>query len=280
MAKAKNKTKTRQVNFNNPKTMQTIRYLQLAENRLKRQEMLAITGKDIFYQLKNNGFIKEDSKGIFQGTNKLHNHMKKLDGSTFSKSNSTEHSNKILKTIQFLPKEIITEARFQTGTDLQKEYQKQKHQREYKELLKQEKETLQRRIQELSTSYKELQQLEHDQVKKLQATFNYRMTMESLERTIEVLKENNFSPPDYSVELTKTEGEDYLSNLIEYRDSLEKHTKEYDIYSKAVEKMEHLITDENIILGIEIVTNNYGSLDMEKHYLYERIMKQNVIYIT
>ncbi len=283
MAKAKQKSKTeaRQINFNNPKTMNTIRYLQLSENRLSRQDLLAIGNKDIFYQLKNGGYIKE-AGGIFQGTSKLHNYMKKQDGSTFSKSNSPEHSAKILNSAKLLPKQIISEGRFQTGTDLQQQYQKTKNQKEYQEALRQEREALKGRMNELSSLHREFQRSEEAKAEKLQEAFNYRSAKDTLERSMNLLKENQFSPPDYAVELTKSEGEAYLNNLMSYRDSLEGYSKDYSLYTKAIEKLSCLIaqSDGSFTVGIELVTNSYGSLDMEKHFLYEQLTHQTVLYLT
>jgi hypothetical protein len=281
-AKRKNKTEARQINFNNPKTMNTIRYLQLSENRLSRQDLLTIGNKDILYQLKNGGYIKESAGGIFQGTSKLHTHMKKLDGSSFSKSNSPEHSAKILNSAKLLPKQVISEGRFQTGTDLQQQYQKMKHHKEYQEALKQEREALQGRINGLSSLHREFQRSEENRAEKLQEAFNYRSAKEALERSMTLLKENQFSPPDYAVELTKSEGEDYLDSLSRYRDSLEEHSRDYSLYTEAVEKLSCIISQSegSFTVGIEIITNSYGSLDMEKHSLYEQLTHQTVLYLT
>ena len=280
--KRSNKTQARQINFNNPKTMNCIRYMQLSENRLSRQDLLSLGNKDIFYQLKNGGYIKESTGGIFQGTSKLHNYMKKQDGSTFSKSNSPEHSAKILNSAKLLPKQVISEGRFQTGTDLQYEYQKIKHQKEYQEALRQEREALKGRMNELCSLHREFQRSEEVRAEKLQEAFNYRSAKEALERSMALLKENQFSPPDYAIELSKAEGEAYLDNLTRYRDSLEEHSKDYSLYSEAVEKLSCLITQSegSFTVGIEIVTNSYGSLDMEKHYLYEQFTQQTVLYLT
>lgn len=282
MTKANQKKKARQINFNNPKTMNIIRYMQLSENRLSRQNLLTIGNKDILYQLKNGGYIKESPSGIFQGTSKLHTYMKRLDGSTFSKSNSPEHSAKILNSARLLPKQVISDGRFQTGTDLQIRYQKTKKQKEYKEGLRKEREALQRRLNELTFLHRDFQRSEKPTADKLQETFNFRSAKEALERSMSLLKENQFSPPDYSVELTKPESEAYLENLSIYRDNLDKHSKEYSLYTEAIEKLSCIITqsDGSFTVGIEIITNSYGSLDMEKHFLYERLTHQHVIYLT
>lgn len=249
---------------------------------MSRQDLLAIGNKDILYQLKNSGYIKESTDGIFQGTRKLHNQMNKLDGSTFSKSNSPEHSAKILNSAKLLPKQVISEGRFQTGTDLQQQYQKTKHQKEYQEALRQEREALRGRMNELTSLHREFQRSEEARAEKLQEAFNYCSAKESLERSMTLLKENQFSPPDYSVELSQPEGEAYLDSLTKYRDTLEEYSKDYSLYNEAIEKLSCLITqsDGSFTVGIELVTNSYGSLDMEKHFLYEQLTKQTVLYLT
>ena len=262
--------------------MNVVRYMQLSENRLSRQDLLTIGNKDILYQLKNGGYIKESAGGIFQGTSKLHNYMKKQDGSSFSKSNSPEHSAKIRNSAKLLPKQVISKGRFLTGTDLQQQYQKIKRQKEYQEALRQERESLKGRINELASLHKEFQRSEETRAEKLQEAFNYRSAKEALERSMTLLKENQFSPPDYAVELTKQEGESYLDSLTRYRDSIEEYSRDYSLYTEAMEKLSYLITqsDGSFTVGIELITNSYGSLDMEKHYLYEQLTHQTVLYLT
>ena len=224
----------------------------------------------------------ESAGGIFQGTSKLHNYMKKQDGSTFSKSNSPEHSAKILNSAKLLPKQVILDGRFQTGCDLQQQYQKIKQQKEYQDALRQEREVLKGRMNELIFLHRDFQSSETARSEKLLEAFNYRCSKEFLDRSMTLLKENQFSPPDYAVELSKSEGDVYLNNLMSYRDSLEEYSKDYSLYTKAIEKLSYLIaqSDGSFTVGIELVTNSYGSLDMEKHFLYEQFTHQTVIYLT
>ena len=108
------------VNFSNERTKVALAYMQLGESRITREELYSICGKDIFYSLKHNGYIKERERGTFIPTQRLKNHILKMDGKHFSSSGSSEHSTLLRSSLDLVPKQALIENRFQSAYDIEK----------------------------------------------------------------------------------------------------------------------------------------------------------------
>lgn len=128
MAKSNSRYK---VNFKNNRVQTVINYLQLAENKMSREDFIKLGTRDIFYQFKKSHYIQESSKGIFQATKKLRDRIEKQTGSQFGKGSSVQHSKKILEVSKCIPKEIITNRDFKTGTEIEKRFNQFKSTGEY-----------------------------------------------------------------------------------------------------------------------------------------------------
>ena len=119
MAKKKQSERYK-VNFSNARTKQAIAYMQLGESRITREELYSICGKDIFYSLKHNGYIRERERGTFIPTQKLKNHVTRMDGKHFSSSGSSEHSSLLRSSLDLVPSQALIESRFQSAYDIEK----------------------------------------------------------------------------------------------------------------------------------------------------------------
>lgn len=119
MAKKKSSERYK-VNFSNERTKVALAYIELGESRITRTELYSICGKDIFYALKHNGYIKEREHGTFIPTQKLKNHILKMDGKHFSSSGSSEHSTLLRSSLDLVPRQALIENRFQSGYDIEK----------------------------------------------------------------------------------------------------------------------------------------------------------------
>ena len=108
------------VNFSNQRTKTAIAYMQLGESRITREELYRLCGKDIFYALKNSGYIKERERGTFIPTQKLKNHVLKQEGKHFSSSASSEHSSSLRSSLDLVPRQALVENRFQSAFDIEK----------------------------------------------------------------------------------------------------------------------------------------------------------------
>lgn len=119
MAKKKQSERYK-VNFSNERTKTAVAYMQLGESRITREELYSLCGKDIFYSLKNSGYIKERERGTFIPTQKLKNHVARMDGKHFSSSRSSEHSTLLRNSLDLVPKQALIENRFQSAYDIEK----------------------------------------------------------------------------------------------------------------------------------------------------------------
>lgn len=119
MAKKKSSERYK-VNFSNERTKAALAYMMLGESRITREELYSICGKDIFYSLKHSGYIKERERGTFIPTQKLKNHVAKMDGKHFSSSGSSEHSTLLRSSLDLVPRQALIENRFQSGYDIEK----------------------------------------------------------------------------------------------------------------------------------------------------------------
>jgi len=108
------------VNFSNERTKAALAYMVLGESRITREELYSICGKDIFYSLKHSGYIKERERGTFIPTQKLKNHVARMDGKHFASSGSSEHSTLLRSSLNLVPRQALIENRFQSAYDIEK----------------------------------------------------------------------------------------------------------------------------------------------------------------
>lgn len=119
MAKKKQNERYK-VNFNNERTKAALAYMQLGESRITREELYSLCGKDIFYSLKHNGYIRERERGTFIPTQKLKNHVTRMTGKHFSSSGSSEHSALLRNSLSLVPKSALIENRFLSSCDIER----------------------------------------------------------------------------------------------------------------------------------------------------------------
>ena len=271
------------VNFNNQKTIQVINYLQLAENRLSREEILSIGNKDILYKLKNSGYIKETSKNNFQGTKKLRTEMTKRTGNQFGKGSSSQHSQKLLTVAKCIPSQVIDNRDFKTGTELEKQFNQFKATPEYKERTEQARQEQISKIENLKQYHASVQTSSSTaEREKLQENINYLQSYSILERSLSVIEEERYSVPDFSFTCTRAQSLEFLSNLNETQSNTGSGTYSPIYHNGASVHMKQIIeetTTDTITWTIEIITNHYGTEDLERHYLYDRVTNTHTIYI-
>lgn len=271
------------VNFNNSKTIQVINYLQLAENRLSREEILSIGNKDILYKLKNSGYIKETSKGNFQGTKKLRTEISKRTGNQFGKGSSSQHSQKLLSVAKCIPSQVIENRGFKTGIELEKQFNQFKTTQEYTERTKQARQEQISKIESLNQYHTSVQtSISITEREKLQENINYLQSYAILERNLNIIVEERYSVPDFSITCTKEQSLEFLNSLNRTQNNTGSGSYSSIYHKGASVQMKQIIeetTTDTITWTIEIVTNNYGAEDLERHYMYDRITSTHTIYI-
>lgn len=265
MAK-KSSSKRNTVNFQNKKVQSIISYLQIAENRISKEEILQLANKDIFYQLKNSGFIKETSKGNFQGTPKLHKEIKASTGKHFSTSASMEHSSAIRNSLKYIPSAVLDRKSFNTSHDIEKQFNRYKQSQEYKDSYSQ---LLQEKI-EIQETIK--------QNEGFIPQIDYINASESIAATIELFEQGKpYLIPDYEITLTGEELIAYINNLEEAQSSYDDSTHQYQYLSDALHKLKSLDVTSEVTISIEIITDSYANREIEMHRTYEQLSNSTQI---
>lgn len=265
-----NKKKSRdKVNWGNPKVKTLISYIQLGENRVSKNEILSIATKDIFYQLKNSGFLEENGKDNYVGTSKLHRHIKNKDGTHFSSSGSSEHAKQVRDTLGLLPSSVLQRKAFMSSYDIEAAFNKNVLKGQgYKETLKSQMDKLERCLLTLESSYSiGLERCKSD-YERSNLTLSYLKEKEQYESQLSYLHDKPYLIPDYQVTLSQEEREEYVSNLESYCDTLNEHSKAFALCAVAIDKINSL-PPGGITLDIEVATNTYGNREIFLHENYE-----------
>lgn len=279
------KKKKEKLNLNNKKQLEIIRHLHLSEGKMSRQDIIGLSNKEIFYRMKRLNYIEETKKnsGIFRATKKLKQLSADLDGERYTNGCSSKHSKKILDTVRsYIPKEVIEEKRFQSGTALRKEMEEFKQSPQYERKLGEMlKENLNQK-QKIEECYHQKLVEADTQAQRLQAEIDYRYEMERNHFQGEILRSDTpVFIPDFSITLSRTELEEVYENMREREEGLG-FGKEKDFLSINLQKMEEMIrvmTEPIIEIYWEVVMNSYGRAELQRHINYEYVLNREVLYI-
>lgn len=271
---SKNTKNRNKVNFSNKKTQAVISHLQLGENRISKAEILSLANKDILYQLKNSGYIKEQSKGHFIGTAKLHNYVKRTEQTSFSSSKSERHAQKIRDSLKIVPKSVIERKHFQTATDIEKHFnQKVYKSPQYQKRLSDLKSSCQKKLHHTERKHQQFlhSSSSHSSTMRYQEKIDYYKEKERHLAELKVCNEERpFLLPDYSLRMNRDELNEYIENLTDYRDSLSKSSKAYKLCDESLETLKTISAgvQTEITISVEIVSPYYSRQQMIEHTNY------------
>lgn len=281
MAKRKNKNRNK-VNFSNPKVRKIVSYLELGENRITKQEILNLGNKDVFYQLKNSGYIQQSSKGEFKGTSKLHSYIKKTDGRHFSSSGSSSHAKSVRDSLSFLPSSVLERKSYSSSADAERYFEKKvKPTQQYKEELYRMKQELKEEMQQIESVYASSQTEQQTDFEHFSSRMDYLHNKELVTSRIEWLEDRTYLIPDYQVTLRQDELSQYIETLSDYRDTLDTESKAYSLYTESIEKLQVLSSEVegDITISIEVITDSYGQRELQLHKNFERLSAVPQIYL-
>lgn len=268
------------VNFKNPKTKMIVANLMLGENRITKQEIMEIGNKDIFYQLLHSNYIVEKEKGQFVGTRKLHEYVKQTEGKSFSTSSSFEHSQALRNSLSLLPKEALLNSHYRSSTDIERTFRKMEKTHEYRERLGVLMNQLDAELVKIENNHNAKVSNSSSEEEILRAKLQYQSQMANVETQKQWLAEQTYLIPDYEVSLTPAELEQYITNLTDYRNTLDENSKAFHTYSESIEKLKQIPTNQaEITLSIEIITNAYGNRVISLHKNYEVLSQTNQIFL-
>ena len=268
MAKRKQKsnknTDRNKVNFKNKKTQLVISYLQLAENNMTKNDVLQIANKDIYYKLKNSGYIKE-SNGRVKATPKLQNYIKKMDNSNFSYSCSRDHAKRIKNSLSLLPESVLVNRAFESGVDVEKKYKRFSKTQTHKTRLEQLKQEHKNGLSSLNKEHMIFSKIKHNEQERYAHNLSYQRQREKIISSLNHLEREVCLTPDYQVTFTRTELDSYINNLEHYREELNENSRQHSLYTQSIEQLRGLEFQDTITISIELVTTHYHTKQLELH---------------
>ncbi len=282
--KAKNKNKGKSLNLRNKKVIDVINTFGIAEGRLSKEEIYAISNKDVFYKLKNGGFIKETAKGsgVFKATGKLKTLVGKTQGISFGNGCSNRHSKAITKATNYFSKDIVNQGRFKSGHSLKKEMDSFKTTGKYQKKVNSIKQSINSRRNSLGQAYKNRISSSKTHYEQYQAKMDYRSEAKRLDMQYEIINSSNpVFIPDLMIQASRDEAQELLDNIQARYDEIDDGREKRFLYDD-IEKLQTMINTTNtetIEIYLEVVTDSYGQAKLEHHYNYENIMDRPVIYL-
>lgn len=276
------KTKRNKVNFaTNRKVQAVVSHISLGEGRITRAEIMELANKDILYQLKNEGYIKETSKGVYTATRKLRTHVSKTDGLHFASSGSESHAQALRESLSLLPQSVIARKNYKTSTDVELSFKRNVC----------SKPIYQERLQHMISSKRdELSHIEEHYHKSniprdAVSHYNNRIDyMNHRDRTLSSLRllesDKPYLVPDYQVTLNQEELSRYIDNLTEKRDSFSSDSRNYEFYTQSIQTLSSLVGQGDVVIQIEVVTSHYGSREIELHKNFERLTDTPLIFVA
>lgn len=282
--KAKSKSKSKSLNLHNPKQMNVVNSFAISEGRLSKEDIYSIGNKDIFYRMKNGGFIKETVKGsgVFKATSKLKGLVAKTEGISFGNGCSNKHSKAITKATQYLPTGIVTQGRFKSGQSLKSEMDSFKQTGKYHRKVEYIRQDITERRNGIKQQFHTKVHSGISRPEQYQAYLDYRTEMKQIAIQNEIINSSNpVFIPDLMIQATRDEAQEILDNLQARYDETE-DGRERSFLRDDVEKMQMMIntaTTDTIDIYIEIVTDSYGNAKLERHRNYETIMDRPVLYL-
>lgn len=247
---------------------------------MSRDEIIEKSSKDIFYQLKNNGFIEAGKdKSSFKATSKMKRLSEKYMDSTISVGCSSGHSEVLSKCRNIVPDSIIKEGRFRSGNEIRQEMQAFKKTDEYKaaidSMVYQNRQEQLRAVEELKSYQGEMDREYYLKALEVQKEIDWLRTKEDM-----LLSQNAMYIPDFQiVDVSRGEVEQLLSLMEERLE--DSRGREHEFLEHNIQALKSVESYELVpVICFEAVTDHYSRLDIERHIAYEQVMNQITIYIS
>lgn len=272
------------LNLRNPKQLDLIYTFAISEGRLSKDSIMEIGNKELFYRMKNNGFIKETAKGsnVFKATLKLQKLTEQTTGISYSNGCSSKHSAKIGKALTFIPQETISEGRFSTGQMLKREMSAYKQTSSYERVIRKLQTNILHQEKQLQNDYQAYLSGNITNTERYQAEIDYQADSSYLQMQKDVaFSDTPLFIPDFSITTSHEETEQILQHMTDYLEHLPVESKEVVFLEQNITKLTEILQTEQTSydLYLEIVTDSYGRVELERHHNYETIMNREVLYI-
>ena len=271
--KAKKK-KGAKLNMHNERQRQVIGLFAVSEGRVSRQTILSVGNKEIFYRMLHQGYIRETVKGsgYYKATPKLKSFTEETMGKSYNVGCSNKHSAIMCQTaMQVIPRSVIADGRFSGQNEIKNRTEKYKRTPQYKRGLRQLKDKVHKDYKDCSNRYNNSVSYKQrlDARKDLEVAAMKQSVVDS---------DNPLFTPDLELTLTRAETEQLLTNVRSIADDSD--GREYVLMLENEAKLEKMLgtTEQTFTIGAEIVTENYGNIELFRHQVFEILTGEQVLY--
>ena len=275
--KASSKGKRYEVNFKSDRVKKIISHLELAENRMSKQQFDCLGTKDVYYQLLHSGYIKREGD-LIMGTPKLHKYVKHHYSTSFSSSCSKEHSQGISKVLNFVPDSTLLRRSYSTSTDIEKSFKRYMKKEQGQAKMDAMKYQLKTDLTNIDKAHLLYRQSSHSDAEAFNETLHYKKERERCLSHLELFKDTPYLIPDMQLRFTEDEYHSFCDELREYTNLLS--GQEREIYDNALYTLENLeVPSGGITINLEIITNTYMEREFYRHMVFEQLSGTPQIYL-
>lgn len=284
--KAKKTTSYRPTNFSmkNTSLLSVGNAFILAEGKLSRDNIVDLSSKTLFGQLKTDNLIKEtNEQGIYEVTSKFKSEFSSLTGDSRSYGGSGAgeiHSGTVSNLTAAIPKDALINGDYKNGNQLLTENRQNKKTPEFKDKINELKQEVYAAQRQNEIDYRaSMSNPSLSDVERTKAEIDYFYKKDDLEMKENVLNDKrNISSPDMEISLTRSQAYEYIENLRELKEEYSKYNDEWE---ETISQMESYITvteEEIITFDIEVIDSNYTRNQIQAKEYYSRVYEKPVFY--
>lgn len=284
--KAKKTTSYRPTNFSmkNTSLLSVGNAFILAEGKLSRDNIVDLSSKTLFGQLKTDNLIKEtNEQGIYEVTSKFKSEFSSLTGDSRSYGGSGAgeiHSGTVSNLTAAIPKDALINGDYKNGNQLLTENRQNKKTPEFKDKINELKQEVYAAQRQNEIDYRaSMSNPSLSDVERTKAEIDYFYKKDDLEMKENVLNDKrNVSSPDMEISLTRSQAYEYIENLRELKEEYSKYNDEWE---ETISQMESYITvteEEIITFDIEVIDSNYTRNQIQAKEYYSRVYEKPVFY--
>lgn len=263
------------VNFDNERIRIFCASISIGEGRMTLEDFKSICTRDNFYELKHSNLISVE-EDIIKPTPKLRKELAERYDIHCSSSCSEEHSRLVSDSLKLVPSDVLSNFCIETAPDVERSFVRENIitglYDENIELIRENFAITQMR--EHNDFHERFEALENEAQKALLSIEHQREMARFAIREEALSMERPFLYPDYQLKLSHDQLEEYVENLrlasLETED--EDRARHYqEAADKLSEKIEDVADGGSVTIAVEIVTDNYASLQIEMHNIYSEI---------
>ena len=256
----------------------------LAEGKLSRDNIVDLSSKTLFGQLKTDNLIKEtNEQGIYEVTAKFKSEFSSLTGDSRSYGGSGAgeiHSGTVSNLTAAIPKDALINGDYKNGNQLLTENRQNKKTPEFKDKINELKQEVYASQRQNEIDYRaSMSNPSLSDVERTKAEIDYFYKKDDLEMKENVLNDKrNVSSPDMEISLTRSQAYEYIENLRELKEEYSKYNDEWE---ETISQMESYITvteEEIITFDIEVIDSNYTRNQIQAKEYYSRVYEKPVFY--